>query len=183
MHPLSVKLRQPGNRKWYFLIVLGLAISIIGSIARLTAGPVRGLVFDGVDVEAHDTEVTFRVHFNFPIQYAWHFPKSPGKEVLIDLRPVPYGNAPSDLLERDETAVLPPEARILVREIYWDTSQSPTRYLVVRFQQPTPYEVKQGRDWRSIDIVVARDPTALPQRDPDAPTAVESEVLPDSTRQ
>lgn len=102
---------------------------------------------------------TIRIGFEIPVIYLRHFQYESGETLLVMIRPV--GGNPRSLeseLPR-ETASIPPSGFTALRDIVFEGDAPGGPYLSILFMHELSYEVRQGRDYRSI-VVHVRSPGA-----------------------
>ena len=128
-----------------FVLLLSLALSFASTAAR-------GRYLDEVEVDTAGTKPIIRVRFNVNVQYLRHVPESQGKDLQIFLRQVSGGAIPP---VAEETKTIPETERtprFIV--IYPFQNGVPTKMLQIKFDKLVRYQVRQGMDARSIDIIV-----------------------------
>lgn len=157
-------------------LVAALLGIFLGLAAPVESQPVRQGVIEEVTVDTTPEETVVTVEFRFIAQYVSHFPHEPAEEVLVRIRRLPDGVfPPDDLLFGREAAVLPERPGLPRLSILYEGGAGPERpgetapavpFVILRFDQPVPFDVRQGEDMRSIKIVV---PAPEPEPTPEAP--------------
>lgn len=131
------------------LVVL-LAAALWGS--TLYSQPVRDRILDVIDVEHAMVGTVIRIGMTIPVRYIRHYPYESGNELRIKVLPFDVRTSDRDALHKRESLVPfnddPPELREVVYE--GDVDGGP--FLTLLFDHEVHYEVKQGRDSRSIVV-------------------------------
>jgi hypothetical protein len=123
------------------------------------AQPVRNRILQRVTVRDGTTDHVVEVHFENPIRYLRHSPRSQGREIQVQLQHLalaPGERIPASLRE---SLPVPRGTRAPLAEIVYDGGAG-TPVLEVRFTRSVAFDVRQGEDLRSITIVIraAADP-------------------------
>lgn len=130
------------------LAVLAACIFLLVQPARSQWEPVLG----DVTINTAPACTTIRIGFQIPVLYLRHFPYESGETLLVFVKPL--GSSPRDMepqLPR-ETALIPPGKFHALRDIVLEGDAPGGPYLEILFTQKLSYEVRQGRDYRSIEI-------------------------------
>jgi len=97
---------------------------------------------------------TIRIGFEIPMLYLRHFPYRSGETLLIMVRPLGANPRNLELELPRETASIPHSAFTELRDIVLEGDAPGGPYLSILFTHEVSYEVRQGRDYRSIVIYV-----------------------------
>jgi len=122
---------------------------------------------EDVDVSLRrDGSAGIRINFSVPVQALRSVPQSRGKTLYISVRLTGAETGPRPFTER-ATNFGDLEGRLPLTEILLDQNGAEGDRVVVSFTRTTPYKVYQGRDGRSIFIVIPAEglntPKAAPQ--------------------
>lgn len=143
------------------MAVVGLSLLAGLAIVPPTwAQPVTNQVIDRVSVKPQGTCFLVTVRFNLPMQYLSHFPLESGDELRIRLNPVINGTGNQESINTRESS-RPRTVDGLPLESVTYEGETPEPYLSVQFTHPVSYTVSQGKDFRSILILLrplASDP-------------------------
>jgi hypothetical protein len=120
----------------------------------ISAQPARDKIIDSALLGVVDGHVVLQVKLTFPFRYQSHFPQETGEELRIRLTPVRI--PPSDLnaVFRRESIVPPSADTVAIDEVVYEGDAAGGPYLTVRFTQRVRYQVIQGGDYRSLNIVI-----------------------------
>jgi len=111
-------------------------------------------VLSGVTITEEPGCTTIHIGFEIPVIYLNHFPYDSGENLLVMVRPVGSNRRnPEPELPR-ETASIPPSNFTELRDIVLEGDAPGGPYLSILFTHEVSYAVRQGRDYRSIDIYV-----------------------------
>lgn len=97
---------------------------------------------------------TIRVAFDIPIAYLRHFPYESGETLLVFVWPLGRDPRNPDSQLPRETALIPPSKFTALRDIVLEGDAPGGPYLSIVFTHKLAYEVRQGRDYRSIVVYV-----------------------------
>ena len=132
---------------------LGLAaiLILLGSPTRAQWDPVLN------DVTITETAgcTTIQIGFEIPVIYLRHFPYQSGEMLLVMLRPMGSNPRNPDPELTRETALIPPSGFTALRDIVLEGDAPGGPYLTILFTHELSYEVRQGRDYRSIVVYVS----------------------------
>jgi len=119
-------------------------------------------VLAGVTIAETPGCTTIRIGFEVPIIYLSHFPYESGDNLVVMVRPVGSNRrTPEPELPR-ETASIPPSSFTALRDIVLEGDAPGGPYLSILFTHEVSYAVRQGRDYRSIDIFVSSPGASQP---------------------
>jgi len=110
-------------------------------------------VIERVDVQRVGEEAEIAIHFVTPVQYLRHSPPGDGQALSIYLQLQQENNytATSEITAVPETKTLPSGDLATGVSIHFP---EPDSSMLVRFPEPTTYRVRQGRDNRTIILMV-----------------------------
>ena len=109
---------------------------------------------------------SIRIGFDVPILYLRHFPYESGETLLVFVRPLGSGPQGPAIAFQRETASIPPSEFTGLSEIMFEGDAPAGAYLSITFTRRLSFDVRQGRDYRSIDVFVS-DPGASQPCQPD----------------
>lgn len=133
--------------------ILGLAILTLP--AHFAEAQFAGdSVLNDVTVAADQGCTVVRVGFNSPVLYLRHFPYEAGSELLVFVRPI--GLSPQELAAGLPWGIasVPPEGDALLLSVVFEGDAPAGPYLSVRFKRHVSFEVRQGRDHRSVTVSI-----------------------------
>lgn len=158
------------NRFFYKIFLL--VIVCVASQSNLAgAQPVSGRILDGVTIGKQADEISVQVNFNFPIRYLSHFPDASGRELRIQLQPISVSSDDREALSRRESYSPKRNNPANISEIIYEGDGFTQLFLTIYFKSQTDFSVRQGNDFRSLEILVK--PRVL-----DTPFAINLESTP-----
>ncbi len=122
----------------------------------LEAGqPVRDLILHDVGWRQQTGgRATLRIGFNLPVFHLRHWPASKGDSVRIVVEIKPGKDVPEEYLRRRESLRIPERLAAIVDDIRYEGDRPGHPWVVVDFHRPVRYDVRPGRDGRSLEIDV-----------------------------
>ena len=131
-------------------VLAALALFLGAALAQVP----RNEILDDVQIEEKTECAHVHIAFNLPVRYTKHFPEKSGNEVRIQLEVLAANPTERDALLRRES-LLPPESDVAaIEEIMYEGDYNGAPFLTIFFTHPVRFIVKQGTDFRSIDITV-----------------------------
>jgi hypothetical protein len=133
---------------WLMIFFLGL------NCLQASAEAGRDRVLSDVSIRRAEQYVVVRVNFNFPIRYLRHYPLDYGKELNIQVEPIIAGREGLSGLSQRESLSAPDNnlAGLVLVEYEGSDLIKPTIKIVL--DKARNYSVKQGDDFRSMEIVL-----------------------------
>ncbi len=129
----------------FTLVLLSLALGSISPAARAR-------YLDDVEVDTAGKKPIIRIRFNVGVQYLRHVPESKGKDLQIFLRQLSGGASPP---VADETKTVPATERTPRFIVNYPFQNGvPTKRLQIKFDKLVQFQVRQGADSRSIEILL-----------------------------
>lgn len=122
------------------------------------AQPVRTRILDRIEVNETPSAWQVRVRFTNPVRYLRHSPQFIGREVNIQLDNVAVPSIDLEPSFGREALTPPPGSSAPVVEVVYDGETAGGPSLDVRFTRSAKFSVQQGEDFRSLIVVVAKDP-------------------------
>jgi len=134
-----------------------LIFKAIGLLLFLTPLWAQAQVLDDVDVSMRrDGSAAIRLNFTVPVQALRSVPKRSGKTLYISVRLTGAGGGTRPETERT-TNFGDLDGRLPLSEVDLELNGVEGDRVIVSFRKTTPYKVYQGRDGRSILIVVLKE--------------------------
>jgi hypothetical protein len=120
----------------------------------LQAQPPRNQVLDDIEILENPEAVELLVRFNFPVRYLSHFPPQTGTELLLRLQPIDVAEVDRQSLAGRE-GISPPNPNLAgITNIIYAGDHVDGPVLVLRFLAEAHWQLEQGRDFRSVKIVI-----------------------------
>jgi len=123
-------------------------------IAMVQAQPAKNTILDDLKIVDEGDHSIARIGFTFPVRYLRHYPLGSGAELHIQVKPIAIN--PDDLEDLFRRESIPPvagnSAKLL--DVVYEGSDTGGRYLSLYFAEPVDFEVEQGDDYRSMEILV-----------------------------
>ena len=139
----------------YFWLPLTLVV-VLCICLPLQARPSRDRVLGELLITERAEEAEVNIGFNFPIRYVRHFPETEGDELRIQMRPLQVGMADQDALFKREAITVDQDNLADITEVIYEGVEVGGLVLIVYFTKPKTFSVKQGSDYRSIQLVVKK---------------------------
>lgn len=120
-------------------------------------------LLDEVGVRIEGSTAKVRIRFTAPVSYLWHFPLEHGELVLIFFRVITVDG--DEISLRDEvrrvhaTGELPGFTVTYVHPPSHDVVRDPLSVLI-QFDRPVSYKVSEGKDKRSLYLIIPLTPAA-----------------------
>ncbi|BAU50416.1 hypothetical protein SVA_3882 [Sulfurifustis variabilis] len=144
-----LKLMRPDFEKLCVAFVLWLGL-VAGAEAQ---------ILDSLEVETTDEAAVLHVNFAVPVRYQKHI-RASGKNLVVYLRVLDV--ADSVRREVDHKSLKAQPELVPATEVTFEPNGPQGPQLVFNFGQPMDFDVRQGRDNRSIDVIF-RKPGAARQ--------------------
>jgi hypothetical protein len=124
--------------------------------AVLLHGQPYDRVLQAATATAEDGTVTLVIDAVAPVQYDWHFPTAPAKEVIVALRLIPTPRDAGGRADYREHLTVPPAARDMVRDLTFESSDGHGNFLVLHLALPATVTVAPGATAFQLRIVIHR---------------------------
>ena len=147
------------------LLAIPIAVLALFAPAPARAQPVRLRMLDGVRIAPAGDAWDVIVALNLPAQVRLHSPASHGRAIQVQLALL---GAPAETPPRESISVSR-QAPVPLESVTWEGSGAPFPSLELRFSRDVDFELRQGRDLRSI-VLRVRFGTAAPAQAPAAAT-------------
>ncbi len=148
---------HPRSRSWLGFLLHTL-LFVVSMCLFAAAAPARADHLDDVELLLAGDNPVIRINFNVQVQYLRHVPEREGDLVQIFLRVLSSDAAPPITDESWTTPASKVSPRFTVT--YPLETGTQTRRLLVQFSSPVRFKARQGRDSRSIEMVLL--PSAAP---------------------
>lgn len=115
---------------------------------------------DDVTITETGRCAVIRVTFSFPVRYVKHFPYTSGDDLRIQLEPLAASPADREALFTRKS-VRPPRSEIAsLADVVYEGNVPGGPFLTLFFARPRMFRVEQGRDFRSLIVVVSGEEAA-----------------------
>ena len=150
---------RPARRRapiWLTLALLGCAL-----VAHAETSLPR--LLEALELREQDETFEMSIRFTTPIRYLRHSPADSGDTIQIQVAPVSLDPGDSTSLARRESLGAPPGWPVPLLEVVYEGNRSNGRYVIVRFSREVAFDVRPGRDFRSLVVSIRSSPkTARP---------------------
>ena len=154
---------------WLKLLV---AVPAIAIAAMSPAAAADFGVLSSIDVESTSNATEIHVRLNLPMRYLNHAPQTGGDFVEVQLRPVSTSEVA--VLQQRQSLPWKSSADVPLVDVVYEGNFPGTPTVVVNFSRPVSFEVRGGRDFRSIIISI---PKAQTESESPAPAPVPSAAV------
>jgi len=159
LHPAVGRLIPAGGMKAALeSILLGLLIlvALLVPFPAPWAEPVRNRVLEEVLVAETPDAWEVHVGLSFPARYERHFPLHEGTELRVTMQPLAVSELDAPELA-DRESVRPSGAAAMgLLEVTWEGDADDGPYVTFLFAHPVSFWVRQGKDFRSLVVTVAK---------------------------
>ncbi|MDW7774242.1 MAG: hypothetical protein SCH71_15260 [Desulfobulbaceae bacterium] len=131
----------------------------------------RDRVLTDVNITRTEQHIVIKVGFNFPVRYLAHYPLGSGKELNIQLDPILTAADDVSGLNTRESLSVPDNNPAGLARVEYEGSDFSKPTLRIVLDKTRNYDVKQGDDFRSLEILLPVQVEA--KRDKDAGQAGE----------
>ena len=141
---------RPARRRaptWLALALLGCAL-----VARAETSLPR--LLEALELREHDDVFDVSIRFTTPIRYLRHSPADSGDTIQIQVAPVSLDPGDTTSLARRESLGAPPGWPVPLLEVVYEGNRSNGRYVIVRFSREVAFDVRPGRDFRSLVVSI-----------------------------
>jgi len=133
-------------------ITLAVNIFLLGLfLSPLSAWP---QTLDDVDIETRNGDAVLSARFSGAVRYQKHFPLTRGKLLVISLRLVGLTDRQKEPSRRRISKQPKLNGKLPLLDVSFEPNGVDGPRLFVSFTRPVEYKVRQGRDNRSIDIIL-----------------------------
>ncbi|MDX2494760.1 MAG: hypothetical protein QNK27_07340, partial [Desulfuromusa sp.] len=156
-----------------FITIVMLILSLHSTPVK--AQPVAGRILDGVQISEQAGKVDVSVDFNFPVRYISHFPDAAGQELRIRLQPISASADDLEALTKRESLAPGKNNPANIAEIIYEGDTSSGLFLTIFFRGKTDFTVRQGANYRSLQITVV-PPTPVMKKEGSVAINLESSL-------
>jgi len=142
------------DMKINFRIVCLIAVLAGLSITQARAASLRDRVLNDLKIGETEQQVIVEVGFNFPVRYITHYPLDYGTELNIQVEPILVGLEEVVGLKKRETLSAPERNPAGLVRIEYEGRDLIKPTIRVVLNTARNYEVRQGDDFRSLQIVL-----------------------------
>ncbi len=128
-----------------FIFFWAVVFSVKSSLAKES-------VIDDVRISREAGNLVIHIHLTFPMRYVSTTPISEGDEIFIRLAPVSSATI-ADFVSLNSESRIVPFRNIRVQ---YTGTKGGGPYLQVSFQDESRFEVRQGNDYRSVEVVLLK---------------------------
>jgi tetratricopeptide (TPR) repeat protein len=125
------------------------------SLSPVRAQTVRTRVLEGLNVDEALDAFEIYIRFAVPINYLRHAPRGRGDTIDIQLAPLALGT--SEQADFSQTLTVPPDFPVPITRVTYEGEAGRNALVEVRFSKVLRFQVKRGRDLRSLLIRVPID--------------------------
>lgn len=140
----------------------GLLLNFCLPALEARAQPITSRMLRRVTVSPSNDCPVLTVSFNFPVRYVTHAPPEQGTDLRIQLEPIALSPVDRDDSLRREAVGLPAGSELAVDSIYWEGDDPSGPWLTLEFSGNTRFAVKQGTDFRSIQVALPGPEASCP---------------------
>ncbi len=127
-------------------------------LGHAASQPVRDRILDDVSVTPTDGHYAIKVSFTTPVRYQTHFPAHTGDDLSIQLQPIGVPFSELDAVIKRESVRPPHSGAIGLMEVIYEGDIEGGPFLTLHFDHAVTFEVIQEPDFRSLTVLVNRDP-------------------------
>lgn len=143
---------------------LGLVISLVLLVpahllspGNASAQPIRNRVLQGLQIGRRDGNWEVRIDFTVPVRYLRHSPRDQGEIIYIQLRPLQVARSDAPTIAMRESLTRPRGSQVPLVEVTYDGNAPGGPQLEVHLARSLPFEVREGKDLRSLVIALPED--------------------------
>jgi hypothetical protein len=150
-------LTPPLRASMQVLVLLLMAICCeTATAAALLEGQLYERILHAATATTVAGTVTIVIDAVSPVHYAWHFPTTPSKEVIIALRMLQTPRDAAGRPDYREHIAVPPAARDVVRNMTFENNDGQDNLLTLRFNMPVTMTVSSGATAFQLRIVITQ---------------------------
>lgn len=156
------------------------APSSLGVVVLVTAlmgltSVAQAQILDEIEVRDGGALAEIRIGFTLPMRYQAHFPEEHGEIVRVTFQAIALDDP--EILRRNEYKKSPPNKLVPAFTVTYDYRNSCNAVrdpvcLVIQFEKPVSYTIRQGGDDRSFYLyvpIIHTNPDAAPKSAPHSP--------------
>jgi hypothetical protein len=141
-----------------FLLGLVILAALLVPFPAPWAQPVRERVLDEVLVSETPDAWEVHVGLSFPARYERHFPLQEGTELRVTMQPLAVSAVDQTELAGRESVRPRGGGEMGLVEVTWEGGADGGPYVTFEFSRPVSFWVRQGKDFRSLVVTVAKTP-------------------------
>ncbi len=141
-----------------FLLATGVALLVLLVAPPSRAQTSRIRAIEGLRIDRTDDAWDLTVSFGVPIQLRRYAPATRGETVQVQVAVL----AGADVPREPQSVSVPRDAPVPIESVSYEPGGGDFPVLELRFSRAIDFEVRQGRDLRSIVLRVRAEPEALP---------------------
>jgi len=134
-------------------------------------------ILSDIKLESGDQQTVITIQFNTPVRYVRHNPGDFGKEVRIQVRPVSASLENSLELRTRETLVPPDKNEAGITQVEYDGRIGVSPIVTVLFNRARLYEIQQGGDFRSLQVILPLDEPGTAEKSTYSATASDKQPV------
>ncbi|MDX2315327.1 MAG: outer membrane protein assembly factor BamD [Gammaproteobacteria bacterium] len=119
-------------------------------------------ILSSIDVEPTSKAIEIHVRLNLPMRYQNHAPQRGGDFVEVQLRPV--STAETRVLQQRQSLPWKSTVDVPLVDVIYEGNFPGTPTIVLNFSRPVSFEVRGGRDFRSIIVSIPKAEAAREDR-------------------
>lgn len=128
-------------------------VAVILAIAAIGVAQIPGMsILEDVDITRDGEATLVTVNFTCSVSYMRHFPDNNAKQVQVRVKPLPDCNAEPGMMGGRDIISSFGSANDVLNEISYEGNNMDEPSLYLYFNKQVSYEIKQGKDFRSIVI-------------------------------
>jgi hypothetical protein len=141
----------PSSTRWRRLVAAA-AIALLVCADSARAQGVRTRILEGLQVARRPGGYELVIRFTTPVRYLRHSPLGEAQEINVTIEARRVGAVDARALAHRESLRLPPELAIPLVAIDYEGDRDDQPVVNVRFSRKVAFRVKQGDDFRSLQI-------------------------------
>lgn len=144
----NARRRVPGYFSW---------VVLLGLLLPAASNPVSpgGQIIDDTSAYVDEKHVKLFIDFTIPVAYQWHFPKSPGREVMIAVLPVRTASpVPTNIREQIR---IPAQLETILADAYLDGTEMRSLLLILHARHDIGVVVSQSGGAQRLEIELLFD--------------------------
>ena len=134
-----------------------ISLLLLFSSQIYAAPPVRQEILDDYDITKTQDGYDVTIRFTIPVIYQTHFPRNKSDEIYISVVPVTINGHNRYNIRLRDSLVIKPDKHVPLTYITFDGELGFSPYLLLEFSRKVDFNVRQGRDFRSIIVTVLTD--------------------------
>jgi hypothetical protein len=141
------------NLKKIIFVIVGVFFVVL---PILHAQPVRDKILSNLELSEEGECVVIHISFHYPVRYIKHFPYESGEEVRTQVLPILISPVDKEAFFSRESIRPPKDNPAGLAEVMYEGDMEGGPFLTLLFNQHMAFKVRQGEDYRSLDITVSK---------------------------